>query len=182
MSHYQKKKKNKVAIVAEYPMQKLYSRFKDHHRLKVFANKGTKCVCCHIEGTRLVRRRISGKNGSYSDHIDIITENNILMTVDHMLPKCKKGSEDLRNKQPMCSKCNSEKGGKYVPILGRFSWFYRLKYLLILFIDNPKIKKNKRIINRFKAFNRKIKRSVRRIKKNIIKIFVKRKIIVDNSI
>lgn len=145
-------------VISEYPLEQLYKRFKNHHRLKVFANKGTKCVCCHCEGTKLLKRRFIHKNGTFSDHIDLFTDKGVLMTVDHMLPKCKKGSEDLKNKQPMCTKCNGKKGGKYLPILGRYSWFYRFQYLFDRFFNNPQVKKEKRIIAKYKRLKRKVLR------------------------
>jgi len=125
-----KRKRVKINIIEEYSLEDLHTKFKNHKRLKVFANKGTRCVACHCNGTRLIKRRYIQKNGSFEDHIDLYTDKMLLMTVDHMLPKCKKGSEDLKNKQPMCTKCNCEKNGKYTPILGRFSWYYRVRYLI----------------------------------------------------
>jgi hypothetical protein len=144
------KRKKINIIITEYPIEKLYTSFKNHRRLGVFAQKGRKCVCCHIEGTRLIKHRIINRNRSYADHIDLYTKDLILMTVDHMLPKCKGGNEKFRNKQTMCYKCNQSKGGKYVPFLGGFSWFYRLEYLIKMFLNtNRKFKKIKRLCRRF---------------------------------
>lgn len=134
-----KRKRQKVNIVAEYPIEQL-KKFKNHRRLGVFVKKGTKCVCCHSEGTRLIKRRVTYKNGKFDDHIDLYTKDLILMTVDHMLPKSKKGSENIKNKQTMCCVCNESKSSKYTPFLGRFSWFYRLEYLTKLYLEgNPKV-------------------------------------------
>ena len=175
MSRRKKKKKILTDIIKEYPIETLYKRFKNHHRLKVFANKGTKCVCCHCEGTRLVKRRIIHRSGSFSDHVDLFTDKGILMTVDHMLPKCKKGSENLKNKQPMCSKCNGSKGGKYIPVLGRYSWFYRFQYLFNRFIDNPQIKKEKRVITKYRRLKRKALRPFKKVIYCIIGFYVSMK-------
>lgn len=150
-----KSKRPRLNIVTEYPIEQL-KKFEDNKRLGVFAKKGRKCVCCHVEGTRLIKHRITYKNGNFNDHIDLYTKKLVLMTVDHMLPKCKKGSENIRNKQPMCCDCNFEKGGKYTPILGRFSWFYRLEYLTKKFLNrNPKIKaKVNKIVNFVKSISK----------------------------
>ena len=158
-----KKKQLFENVIAEYPIEQLYKKFKNHHRLTVFANKGTKCVCCHAEGTRLLKRRFMYKKGGFSDHVDLFTDKGTLMTVDHMLPKCKKGSEDLKNKQPMCTKCNGKKGGKYIPILGRYSWFYRFQYLFNNFVDNPQVKKGKRVITKYRKLRKKVKRSFKKV-------------------
>ena len=104
-----KKKKKKINIISEYPIECLYTKFKNHRRLKVFANKGVVCVKCGKVGTRLIKRRIIHKGGSFEDHVDLFTDDLCLMTVDHILARADGGSEDLANKQPMCSKCNSKK-------------------------------------------------------------------------
>jgi hypothetical protein len=105
-----KKKRNGFEIVDEYPIECLYTKFKDHRRLTVFANKGTVCVKCGKVGTRLIKRRFHHKDGSYEDHIDLFTKDMFLMTVDHILARADGGGEGLENKQPMCSKCNGDKG------------------------------------------------------------------------
>lgn len=133
--------KNSVKYIDEYPLALLYTKFKNHKRLKVFAKKGVKCVCCHNEGIKIFNRIAQYGNGKFSEHLDLYTKDLVLMTVDHKIPKYLKGSEDLKNKQPMCSVCNSNKGHKYMPFFGRFSWFYRLQYLMKIFLqENPKVK------------------------------------------
>lgn len=95
------------------PLSDLYTVYKDHHRLTVFVQKGRKCVRCDREGVLLLVTE--GRGGV---HVDLYTDDFILMTVDHIVPKkvarqmhwTKKQIEDILNKQPMCSPCNGKKG------------------------------------------------------------------------
>jgi len=84
---------------------------KDHHRLMVFHQKGLVCASCGLVGNKiLITKWFDG-----SIHIDlyhISPELKMLMTVDHIIPKARGGKEHLQNKQPMCEKCNFNKGSK----------------------------------------------------------------------
>lgn len=90
--------------------------FENHRRLKVFFNKGVECSTpgCNNKGAFLLTYR--DNNGAI--HIDLYTEDFLLMTVDHTIPlnpqdkSIPKGSEKLSNKEPMCRTCNSKKGNK----------------------------------------------------------------------
>jgi len=81
--------------------------FKDHKRLKVFFHKGCKCVKCGIEATQ-----IALGEGRGQQHWDLYTDNFYPLTVDHIIPKSRGGGEELENKQPMCYRCNQDKGSK----------------------------------------------------------------------
>lgn len=81
--------------------------FEDHRRLKVFVNKGVACVtpnCNHV-GTRLIFS-LDPQGGK---HWDVYTDDAILMAVDHIVPKCNGGDNELSNLQPMCTVCKSFK-------------------------------------------------------------------------
>ena len=95
----------------------------EHRRLKVFHKKGTKCVTpgCDKVGTKLLVNEVFTRKqhkkipGSGSIHVDIYTENNVMMTIDHIHPKSKGGAVlDMNNLQIMCTKCNSNKSDKIV--------------------------------------------------------------------
>lgn len=98
------------------PLRDLYTQYHDHKRLTVFANKGRVCVRCGREGVLLLR--MVGKAGDV--HIDLYTDDFILMTVDHITPRtlCRKlgwskeETEALSNKQPMCDPCNNKKSDR----------------------------------------------------------------------
>ena len=88
--------------------------FKDHRRLSVFYYKGFLCVNCHRMGTN-IRFRYDKKEVKdltrTGVHVDLFC-GDILMTVDHIVPRSLGGSDELWNKQPMCAPCNTKKANK----------------------------------------------------------------------
>ncbi|MGV8961880.1 MAG: HNH endonuclease [Candidatus Saccharimonadaceae bacterium] len=81
-----------------------------HRRLKVFYAQGTKCVCCPRIGTKLLVVDLSCGGGI---HIDVFTEDDVLMTIDHIIPLSKGGKRtEISNLQIMCSDCNTKKSNK----------------------------------------------------------------------
>lgn len=91
-------------FVEEKPIEAL-GEFKDHRRLRVFCEKGCKCVSCKREGKKLILGE-----GRGSLHWDVYCEDGVPMTVDHIHPRSKGGSDHLDNLQPMCAYCNFKKG------------------------------------------------------------------------
>lgn len=91
---------------SELPLSDLHEVYNNHRRLKVFADKGRECVRCGLVGTRL----IIGEDLYGGMHVDLYTDDLIMMTVDHIHPKSKGGSNDLSNLDPMCGPCNFAKG------------------------------------------------------------------------
>lgn len=111
-------KLNGRTLIEILPLSELYTVYRAHDRLKVFANKGRECVICDREGTLLlVTEESTGRK-----HVDLYTDDFILMTVDHITPKkvCKElgwsksQQESLDNKQAMCDPCNNKKGDKHL--------------------------------------------------------------------
>lgn len=106
-------------LITVLPLADLYEVYADHHRLTVFVHKGRECVVCGREGVLLLTTK--GKAGDV--HVDLYTEDFVLMTVDHIIPKKMKGQgisgkliESLENKQPMCDPCNNYKSDKVLSL------------------------------------------------------------------
>lgn len=80
-------------------------------RYQTFFTKGTKCVCCGIEGKYFAKEKVF-RDKSYHLNLYAIDENGkeVLMTKDHILPKSKSGQDHVDNYQPMCVRCNKAKG------------------------------------------------------------------------
>jgi len=105
---------HRYSILKVLPFQQLYDTYADHKRLKVFVQKGLKCVVpgCECEGCLLIIT--TNRNGDL--HVDIYTKNLELMTIDHIIPLSvlkKSGKQfkkyDLENLQPMCQFHNESK-------------------------------------------------------------------------
>lgn len=118
-------------LLAFLPMSDLYTEFAEHERLSVFAAKGCVCVACGRVGTLLALGRETGENkytrkrgSTRRVHLDLYTDDFVLMTVDHIIPKaiCKsmgwteRETESIDNKQPMCDPCNGSKSSKLLSV------------------------------------------------------------------
>lgn len=105
-------------LIEILPLRDLYIQYREHKRLKVFVHKGRTCVTCGREG-KLLLISVDKAGGR---HVDLYTDDFVLMTVDHIFPRSqarkagwgKRAIESLKNKQPMCSPCNGAKGNKMI--------------------------------------------------------------------
>lgn len=81
-------------------------------RLRTFKAKGTKCVCCGLEGNYFKKDK-NDKDKMYHFNLYGVKDGEpILMTKDHIIPKSKGGKNYIDNYQPMCEECNKKKGTK----------------------------------------------------------------------
>jgi len=69
--------------------------------IQLYRMKGVECVECKKKGKYFLLNE-----GNYY----LYTEENILMTRDHIIPVSKGGPSVFENYQPMCSICNQKKG------------------------------------------------------------------------
>lgn len=87
-------------------------------RYKTFIEKGYKCVCCGRTGAYYALEKSNGSKAMRA-HFNLYSDDDVLMTKDHIFPKSKGGRDCIENMQTMCSICNSEKGSVipdgYVP-------------------------------------------------------------------
>ena len=93
-------------ILGRLDFKLLHTKFGKHRRLQVFAQKGTACVRCGVDGVYLLTSVDQGGGR----HVDLYTADFVLMTIDHILPKSRGGASTLVNYQPMCQHCNGRKG------------------------------------------------------------------------
>lgn len=82
-------------------------------RYKCFKKKGIRCRCGLTGKFFAIEKHRSG-NGPY--HLNLYgfskKGKERMMTVDHIWPKSKGGSNSVSNLQPMCYVCNRKKGNK----------------------------------------------------------------------
>jgi hypothetical protein len=101
---------HKYIPVEILPFDLLHTKYANHRRLQVFHHKGLKCVSCPVEGKYLIKAK-----GRFGDiHTDLYSKDFKLMTIDHIKPKSKGGSSELKNLEPMCSNCNRIKSNFFI--------------------------------------------------------------------
>ena len=100
-------------------------------RYSLFYQKGCNCVKCGRKGSYF---KLEESDNPERRHFNLYTEDNILMTKDHIKPKIAGGKDIVDNLQPMCSICNGEKSGEYPGVVklthvksGRVRYFRNLE-------------------------------------------------------
>jgi len=88
-----------------------YDVYKRSLRYKTFIEKGYKCVCCGRVGAYYALECDEVANPNRA-HFNLYSDDDVLMTKDHILPKSKGGKDAIENMQTMCTICNGSKGNK----------------------------------------------------------------------
>ena len=85
---------------------------KKHMRKAMFRNHGFNCVCCSAFGVEACL--VLTTNGLQTWRVYTIDSDGRedYLTIDHIVPKSKGGKDSPTNAQPMCRRCNSQKGRK----------------------------------------------------------------------
>jgi len=92
-----------ISFILNLPKKKY--KFDRKHALASLAQTNTKCVCCGVEGTKFCL----GEDKAKQLHWDFYANDGIALTIDHILPKAKGGTNDFENLQLMCLECNNLK-------------------------------------------------------------------------
>lgn len=79
--------------------------FSRKHAIAELAAINPACVCCGVVGSKLCL----GKDGAGGLHWDLYTDDDIALSVDHIVPKALGGKNHMENFQIMCSQCNTLK-------------------------------------------------------------------------
>lgn len=89
------------------------------NRLLTYCHFGTDCCVpgCIVSGEYFaIEKAVNQKTSQY--HLNLYgldaSGREVMMTSDHRLPKSQGGSNDIRNRQPMCSPHNTQKGNKLI--------------------------------------------------------------------
>ena len=74
------------------------------------------CAVCGIEGTIMALESHKKHSRPHFNMYAISNGHEILMTKDHIKPKSKGGSNNMKNYQTMCEQCNTRKGNRDITI------------------------------------------------------------------
>lgn len=87
-----------------------YPEYSVRLRWEMFRNKGYSCVVCGLTGTHTVLWKDHPEaKGIHADLVCYTDDGMVMMTIDHIIPKSKGGTDSLDNFQPMCYPCNHAK-------------------------------------------------------------------------
>jgi len=121
--HYERKFitliENVLPFITEEKTVKIYSGHvvnMGSQRYQTFKKSGTKCVKCGLEGKFFALEKATlQKTNKYHFNLYGIDKdgNEVMITKDHIIPKCKEGKDYIDNYQTMCLKCNELKKDNY---------------------------------------------------------------------
>lgn len=94
---------------------KKYTVRMNSHRYFLFRENNI-CVSCGLEGDRFVLEKPPGDEKPHFNLYGLENNTYILITKDHVFPKCLGGKDHHSNYQTMCSICNGLKGHDQIPV------------------------------------------------------------------
>ena len=78
-------------------------------RMYIIFEMGVTCKHCQIEGTKFCLE----KNLLADYHLDLFSDDDTMLTIDHKNPRSLGGPDDISNYQCLCYPCNTKKGNRY---------------------------------------------------------------------
>lgn len=78
-------------------------------RMRVFHVHGSVCGRCGEKGTHFAVERAEFSEDIRQWHLNLYSDNSVMLTFDHVMPKSKGGANTLENAQTLCYPCNQEK-------------------------------------------------------------------------
>lgn len=83
-------------------------------RLKTYVHDGTTCHHCGLQATHFAVECQGPDKGSYHLNIYGLNESGheVMITSDHILPTSRGGSDEIENRQCLCTRCNSRKSNR----------------------------------------------------------------------
>ena len=109
------------------------SRYRLTNTFRLIMEKGNICSSCKKSGTYFLQtERNNTDKFNVNACIYLFTEDNILMTRDHIIPRSAAGSDRLLNLQPMCSSCNRKKNSDIPNVVIDNLYSFRNIYELVL--------------------------------------------------
>ena len=81
-------------------------------RLLTFRVRGTSCASCGLKGEYFAKERSLGQETYHLNLYGLINGEEVMLTLDHVIPKSKGGKESMYNYQVLCAPCNERKADK----------------------------------------------------------------------
>ena len=82
-------------------------------RIRRLINFGPTCVFCLKQAKYFVYGKIVCEKKH--EVTDLYTEDFVQLTIDHIKPTSRGGTDGIKNLQCLCYSCNSQKGNSYAP-------------------------------------------------------------------
>lgn len=87
-------------------------------RMRVFHTHGPVCAKCGEKGTHFAVERPLMSDDPRTWHFNLYSDNDVMLTFDHVMPKSKGGANTIENAQTLCYPCNQEKADEFDGVSG----------------------------------------------------------------